>query len=92
MRIRFTADQAREAVAEIHAPYTSEEVYEKIERLARSGRVHATFSGDRWSDELTKMLAEDGYGLQVVTHPIGKVAYVTWGPSSRKLREGSAVE
>lgn len=52
VEFRITADQAREAVAEAHAPYTPEEVYEKIERLARSGKSWATFSRDRLSDRV----------------------------------------
>lgn len=90
MEFKFTADQAREAVTAAHVPYTPEEVYEKIERLARSGQTRAVFSGDRWSDELTEVLEGDGYSLRVA-RPIALsgVVYVAWGPpSSRRLREG----
>lgn len=87
MEFKFTADQARKAVMDAHAPYPPEEVYDRIRRMAETGHVRAIFNSDRWNDELTGMLSEDGYGLYVVPTPGGRV-YVTWGPtSSRKLRE-----
>ena len=85
---RFTADQARQVVAEANVAYRLGEVYEKIERLARSGRMWATFREERWSGELMRILTENGYGLRVVPRSTGNVICVTWGPKSRELREG----
>ncbi len=83
MTFKFTAEQAREAVAGARALYSSEEVYNRIRELAEMGFTQAIFDSDRWSGELTGMLSKDGYGLW-----IGAQVSVTWGKEPRKLMEG----
>lgn len=86
MEFKFTADQAREAVAGVRVPHSPEVVYNRIRELAEMGLVQAIFNSDRWCDELTGMLSRDGYSLWFVSRD--GVVYVTWGKEPRKLMEG----
>ena len=75
--IRFTADQARAIVKEACAPHMMKEVYGRIERMAETGRLWTEFEANRWSDKLTEMLSEDGYGVKSIRQ--NTAVLITWG-------------